>query len=181
MSAVINALQTNPELALVVAFIMRAALTWQRELTWPEYRTLMGLKRLTFPRLQRLAPGGFDRFVNQKGGRDDPEFYATVGTDIRATVKRLRAGGGSLHLLSSLKRRPNVWGDPLSIAHVVWTHDDGHQTEAYLFRNSDNTTDVYVHFEWSVTKPVDHLTTGQQNGDVRGVVADAIAEVVDDE
>jgi hypothetical protein len=182
---VVETVADNPVVFVALALLMRAGVAWQRELTWPEYRTLHGLRRLVFPWLQRLQPAGYGRWVSQKGSRDDAEFVATVQTDVRETAARLRRElderpTGSLHLLSSIKRRPDTHGDPLSAAHVVWTHDSTHdgtaQTEAYLFRNSDGTTDVYAHYEASVVTPVDHLTEHQQDGDPRGIVAVALRE-----
>jgi len=61
-------LADRPDLLAAVAVLARLALAWQRQVTWYEYRTLHGLKRLVFPRLERLYPGNL--FVNAKGGRD---------------------------------------------------------------------------------------------------------------
>lgn len=162
-----------PLLAALLATLLRAGLAWQAELSWPEYRLLHAAKRATFPWLQRL-PLGFDSFVNEKGGRDDAEFLTTRAASPRAVVGHLRSVGGSLHLINSVKRRPDGLGDPLSVAHVVWTHGDS-QTEAYLFANADGTTDVYAHYETSVTDPDGHLTDPQHDGDPRGVVREALA------
>lgn len=174
MPPVIDALVASPILLLVVAAVMRAALAYQRGLTWPEYRTLHGLRRLVFPVLDRREPFGYGVWVSRKGGRDDGEFVQTEWSGLYRTAERLRCGGASLHLLSSLKRRPDTHGDPLSAAHVVWSHADGSQTEAYLFENGDGTTDVYAHHEASVTDPAGHLTGRQQDGDPRGVVTSAL-------
>jgi len=176
MSTVIEALSQYPEVAIVVALVMRAGLAWQRQLSWYEYRTLHGLKRLAFPVLDRVEPFGFGVFVNEKGDRGDREYHATLQGSVRSVVRQLREGGGSLHLISSVKRRPSGRGDTLSRAHVVWTHDDGTQTECYLFQNDDGTTDVYVHHETGVADPAGHLSDRQRDGDVRGVVADALGE-----
>lgn len=161
-----------PLLAALLATLLRAGLAWQAELSWPEYRLLHGAKRVTFPTLQRL-PLGFDSFVNHKDGRDDAEFLTTRAASPKAVVGHLRSAGGSLHLINSVKRRPDGLGDPLSVAHVVWTHDEA-QTEAFLFHNADGTTDVYAHHETSVTDPDGHLTDPQHDGDPRGVVREAL-------
>ena len=162
----------HPEAALLVGLLARIGLAWQSELSWYEYRTFHGLRRLLFPRLQTLLP--FDRFVSRKGGRNDAEYLTTHPADVRTTVSRLRRGGGTLHLISSVKRRPADHGDPLSRAHLRWAHPGGRQTEAFVFANDDGTTDVYAHAENSVTDPVAHLTRGQHDGDPRGVVRAAL-------
>jgi len=166
----------NPELIAILAVVMRLALAYQRGLTWPEYRTLHAAKRVVFPILDRWEPSGFTSFVNDKGGRRDAEYLRTVEVPYREVVTWLRSGGGTLHLISSVKRRPPDYGDPLSIAHVVWTHADSTQTEAYLFRNDDTTTDVYAHHETSVADPEGHLSDPQTDADPRGVVTQALDE-----
>jgi len=160
-------------MAAVLGLALRAGLAWQRQLSWYEYRTLHGLKRVALPWLAARNPFGFGHWVHHKGGRDDGEFIATVGQSVRETVKTLQAGGGSLHVISSLKCRPPTHGDPLTAAHLVWT-DGEMQTEAYLFQNDGGTTDVYAHHEVSVTDPEGHLNAEQVNGDPRGVVHDAL-------
>jgi len=168
-------LADNPALVVALAVVMRALLAWQRSLTWPEYRTIHGAKRLLFPVLQRRRPLGFDSFVNRKGGREDAEYLTTVETDVRATAQRLRDAGGSLHLLNSIKRRPETHGDPLTAAHVVFDHGTD-QTEAFVFANDDGTTEIYSHFEPSPETPLEHLGGDQQaDGDPRGVVTAALS------
>lgn len=174
MTAVLDALAEWPLLAAALAVVLRAGLAYQRGLTWPEYRTLHACKRATFPALDRREPLGYSWFVNDKGRRDDAEFLTTRPGGVKTAADRLRAGGGSLHLINALKRRPATHGDPYSAAHVVWTHDDGTQTEAYLFRNDDGTTDVYAHHETGVTDPDGHLTGPQHDGDPRDVVRMAL-------
>jgi len=87
--SVVETLAASPLLVLGLAVVLRAVVAWQHEVTWPEYRTLHGLRRLVFPRLDRLEPFGFRLFTTEKGGRDDPEFLRTVATDVRATACRL--------------------------------------------------------------------------------------------
>lgn len=171
---VVDLLTEYPHVALALGLLLRAGLAWQSELSWYEYRTLHGLRRLVFPILDRRFP--VVSFVNPKNGRDDAEFLRTLDFAPRTVVKSLRRGGGSLHLLSSIKRRPSEHGDPLSRAHVVWTHDDGTQTEAFIFSNDDGSTDLYTHHETSVTDPAGHLSDAQTDGDPRGVVRAAIGD-----
>jgi len=162
-------LTDHPELVLAVAIAARLLRALQAGLSWPEYRVAHRLKRGVLPLVDRVG-GGRVFVVSEKGGRDDEEFLETVADPVRDVVSRLRDAGASPHLINSLKRRPDTHGDPLSAAHLVWTHENGMQTECYLFRNRDGSTDVYVHYETSVDDPLGHLTDGQADGDVRGVV-----------
>ena len=172
-----NVLEAWPALVAVLAVVMRAGLAWQSSLSWPEYRTAHGLKRWLFPALQEWQPLGYDSFVNFKGGRDDPEFLRTVDADVRTVARQLTDAGGALHLLNSVKYREGGYGDRLSMAHVVFLSADGEdQTEAYLFRNDDGTTDVFAHHEASPARPLAHLGADEQSdGDPTGVVTDALA------
>lgn len=167
-SVAVELLRDSPELLVVVAVLARIARAYQTQLTWPEYRAIHRFKRGVFPLVDRVA-GGAILWVSDKGGRDDAEYLRTVAGGVREVVAGLQRAGASLHLLNSLKRRPATHGDPLSAAHVVWTIDD-EQVEAYLFRNTDGTVDVYAHTEASVDDPLEHLTGGQTDGDAHDVV-----------
>jgi hypothetical protein len=156
-------LETYPIALAALALIMRAVLAWQSSLSWYEYRTLHGLKRLILP---RIGAG-----INDKGGRDDAEFITTAKQSPRQTVSTLRKAGATLHLVCSLKRRPD---GTLTYAHLIFEHGDD-QTEAYLFDNGDGTTDVYTHFEPGPETPLEHLGGDEQeDGDPRGVVTAAL-------
>jgi len=169
----VELLSDYPWLLALVAVLARLARAYQHGLSWLEYRVLHRLKRGVFPPLDS-ALDGRALLVSGKGGRDDEEFLATSSASLWTVAARLRRGGGSPHLLNSLKRRPDEHGDRLSGAHLVWTHDSGDQTEAYLFRNADGSTDVFAHYETSVDEPLGHLTDAQHDGDPRGVVREAL-------
>ena len=162
-----------PLFLVALAALLRGAVAWQRGLSWYEYRTLHGVRRALFPWLDaRLS---IVRFVNHKpAGRESPEFITTVDAGVRETMDILTDGNGSVHLLSSIKRRPETHGDPLTRGHAVWMHDDGTQTEAFVFANTDGTTDVYAHHEPAVTDPEGHLSEPQTDGDPHGVVEAAL-------
>jgi len=164
----------HPEAVVVLAVVIRGVVAYQREVSWAEYRTVHAGKRALFPLLQTLTPGGFS-FVNDKGlPADDAEHVTTVQASRRAVVAQLRRGGAELHLLSSIKRRPD---DSYSTAHVRWTHEDGRQTEAYLFDALDEPgVDLYAHAETAVEDPQGHIEDTQQvDGDPRGVVTAALS------
>lgn len=167
-------LESNPELVVIVAVAVRLLRAYQTDLSWPEYRPLHRFKRGVFPLLQRVAP--VTSWVNDKGGRDDGEFVRTVDVSVRRAVRDLRDAGASLHLICSLKRRPDTHGDPLTAAHLVWFVDGDDQVEAYLFRNADGSVDLYCHTEAEVDDPLAHLGgASQRDGDGYGVLPDAYA------
>jgi len=171
---IVTVLSDNPEAVVVLAVVIRLARAYQSQLTWPEYRTLHRFKRGVIP-VVYLATKGKLHLLNDKGGRDDGEFVATTDKSLRDTVRAFKDDGASLHLINSIKRRPDTNGDPLSAAHLIYTVDSD-QVEVYLFRNSDGSTDIYAHTEASVDNPLAHLTERQEDGDEYGVLPDAYAE-----
>lgn len=172
VTTVIDVLTDNPELAVALGIVLRLARAYQSELSWSEYRAAHRFKRGVLPLINIVAPGRI-LLVSDKGGRDDPEYLVTVEGSVREVVGSLRDAGASLHLLNSLKRRPDTHGDPLTAAHVVWFVDGtGEQVEGYLFRNDDGSVDVYAHTETDVADPLGHLTDAQTDGDAHGVVPD---------
>ena len=143
---------------LVVA--VYAALRYQATLTWTEYRPLHAAK----VRLAPVADAVWSGVVNEKGGRDDPEFVGTTDRSVADTFRYLAERGFRPHLVNSVKRRPD---GSYSAAHLVAIHPDGRQTEVYLFR-ADSGTDVYAHVETAVTDPRGHIeATEQVDGDAR--------------
>lgn len=186
---------TNPVVLAGLALVITALTRWQMGLSWTEYRQIHRAKRRLFPVLDRLTPNeiparlrripvvgrvlsflfAFDSFINTKGYRDDAEYFRTESRPVKAVWKTLVRQGGSPHLISSVKRRETPDGSDLSAAHVVWTHDDGTQTEAYLFDNGDGSTDIYVHHETATSDVQGHLSDPQTDGDPRGVVTKALA------
>lgn len=171
LTTAVEILQDNPELLVTLAVVLRLARAYQFQLSWPEYRAAHRFKRGVFPLLELTPLGKAVPLVTDKGGRDDAEFVKTVNGSVRGVVADLRAEGASLHLINSLKRRPDTHGDPLTAAHVVWTVDGGEQVEGYVFRNHDGTVDIYAHTETSVDDPIGHLTDAQTDGDAHGVLA----------
>lgn len=162
-------LAENAGLLAVVAVVVRFARAYQTELSWAEYRTLHQVKRVVLPVVKELSRGRIF-VVSEKGGRDDEEYLKTVESGYRDVVRALRNGGGTLHLINSIKKRPDTHGDPLSAAHLVWSHADGQQSEVYLFSNADGSTDIYAHVETGVSDPLGHLTNEQYDGDTRNVL-----------
>jgi len=161
----LDLLAQYPELAALAPVVIRAIQIWQGSLSWYEYRTAHGIKRFVLRRTGITHP---------KGGRDDAEFVKTIDKSPKAIAQRLCRNGGDLHLLASMKRRPATHGDPLTAAHVVFYHGERMQTEAYIFRNDDGSSDLYAHTETSTSDPDGHLTDEQLDGDTEGIVKDAL-------
>jgi len=164
----IDALPTWGYPALVILIV--AITLYQRTLGWSMYRRIHRLKIRFLPLIDRLTP--FFVVSNKQLPSDDAEYVTTVDMSVRETFETLVAAGGSPHLLNSIKRLPD---GSYSVAHVLWIHDDNSQSEAYLFDRDDGTA-VYVHHETSVLDPEGHLSGPQRDGDVRGVVTDALGE-----
>jgi hypothetical protein len=180
---VTDAILSDPRLygALLVALAL--ALVAQQYLGWRRYAQLHALRRLVFPILHGWR-GLF--LVSDKGYRSDAEYLGTYDASVKQTWMKLvgrhpqlrkdAQGDGSPHLISSVKRRTLPDGSTqLSAAHVVWSHSDGSQTEAYLFVAPDGGTDVYAHHEPGVLDAKDHLSGEQADGDPRGVVRGAFS------
>lgn len=165
----------DPVLIAAVTLAVAAVMHYQAGLTWREYRTIHRTRRRIFVTLDAVNPAGFESFVHEKGmPASDPEYLTTVDASLQAVFKTLTSGqsGGDPHLVSSIKRRSD---GSLSDAHVVWTHhDDGTQTEAYLFAHPDG-VDVYAHRETEASDVEGHLTDGIEPGDPRGMVSKALA------
>jgi len=156
--------------ALTVAVV--AILQYQRTLSFREYRTIHALKVQVLPIIDRHT----NLFVVSRKGTPeaDAEFLARHPMSVCETFGVLRDGGGSPHLINSIKVRPHNDGTQFSAAHLVWTHDDGSQTEAFLFDAPPGGVDVYAHHEPGVTNVDKHLSGEQTDGDPRGVVRDAL-------
>lgn len=171
---------SDPRLYAALVAVLAVLLVAQRFLKWRTYSRLHRLKALVFPIAQRYVRV---LLVSSKGYRDDPEYVATVPDSTRGVWRTLVEAGGSPHLLSSIKRRPLPdGGTQLSSAHVVWVHNDGSQTEAYVFPAADGDgVDVYAHEEKAIVYPQEHLEGEQTDGDVRGVVTDALQEAYGDD
>ena len=163
-----EALQTT-EFYSILTVLVALVIQYQRTISWSEYRTIHALKRGVLPLIDHYTTFFV---VSRKGGREDGEYVATVDKTVRATFKALNNDGFSPHLINSIKQRPHpADGKPqYSDAHLVKFHNDGYQSEIYLF-GMGGETDVYAHVETDVKDPEGHLfETDQQDGDVRNVL-----------
>jgi len=159
----------EPILLGVLTVLIMLALNYQRNLSWPEYKTIHSLKRGVLPLIDKYT-GVF--VVSRKGGREDGEYVATVDKSLRATFKQLANDGFSPHVINSIKQRPHPDDGQAqySGAHLIKIHSDGTQTEIYLF-NMGGKCDLYAHNETAVTDPKGHLVdTNQKDGDTKDVL-----------
>lgn len=161
--------------ALIISLVSLAAIAliyYQRTLSWTEYRTLHRLKRRLLPPLNLFWPHA----VHDKGRVEDDEFIESWPVALRSAFTTLRDLGLEPNLASSLKRRPiapDSSETELSDLSMVLYHDDGTQTEVYVFANGDGSVDVYSHHETATTDPEGHLNDEQQDADPRGVLEGA--------
>jgi len=187
--------------ALVVAIL--AVVAWQATIGFGTAWRMNRAKQLLFPvadrfrrplvrHVRRVSPtaagvlnGAIPHLIHEKGRSTDAEYLETWAARPGTAFDRLRAAGFVPNLASSLKRRPGSHGDDppmqLSVLSMVYYHNDGTQTEVYLFDNPDGTLDVYGHNETSVTDPRGHLSDEQRDGDPRGVLPDSPGETFKDQ
>lgn len=171
-----DAIASDPRLYAGLVVVLALLVVAQHFLDWHTYSQIHRAKALVFPLAQRYTRV---LLVSRKGFRDDDaEYLTTIDDSVRGVWRTLVDAGASPHTISSVKRRPlPEGGTQLSSAHAVWIHNDGSQTEAFLFRAPDGDgTDVYAHVETAVTDPDGHLNDEQFDGDGRGVVWDALID-----
>ena len=165
---------SEPLLLGALLVVLAVLLAYQRTLSWSEYRLIHRAKVLLFPILQTKVNV---LLVSSKGYRAG-EYLTTVDDSVSGVFKSLVRSGGSPHLICSVKERETPEGQrQYSAAHVVWLHNDGSQTEAYVFEAPDGGVDVQAHHEPGVLDAEAHLDgSNQTDGDPRGVVWSALAE-----
>ena len=162
----------NPVLLGVLTVLVLAVVAYQRTLTYPEYATIHTLKTVLFRALDPWARKRGRRLINDKGGREDAEFLTVWDGSARDVLTTLRSEGWDYHLVSTDKRRD---GD-LDDGHAVIYHDNGDQTEVYVFELDNGKTEVYGHVETATTNPEGHLSDAQTDGDAHGVISAALSQ-----
>jgi len=165
----------NPALLVALTAVILALAQWQRTLTYREYRLAHTVKLVLFNALDDWASRRGRPLVRTKGYREDAEFVQTLHQPPRSVYQQL-AGAFDPHLIATAKARTTPDGRQWSHSQLVTYHDDGKQTEVFLFDNGDGSTDLYAHFEGSVSDPAAHLTDPQRDGDVRGVLNEVLDE-----
>jgi len=158
----------QPVVLAAIGLVIAVAYNYQRGLTFREYREIQRFRPRVFAILDVIAPFGYRSFIHEKQHpQSDDEYLTTTDLSMRAVWQRLTGAGGSPHLISSTKRRPD---GSLSKWHYVWRHEDGTQTEVYLFGDGA----VYMHHETVATDIEGHLSDGITPGDPRGVLDDVV-------
>lgn len=175
MTTVPELLAAEPLLAAALTLAILAVVGWSHTMTYTEFRLAHLAKCYLFDALDAVARRRLSRpLVHVKRGRD---YVRTVGHDPRRVAQYLHDRDATPHLVATAKAREVEGRRQWAHTQWVWFHDDGSQTEAYLFRDDDGATDVYAHHETAVTDPDGHLTDGQTHGDPRGVVRDAVRDL----
>lgn len=166
---------SDPVLLIGLTLLLIIGVHYQRGLTYREFRMLHMLKCYVFAALDSRARELGRPLVWTKEYREDsPDFLETIEVSPKNVALELRKYGCSPHLLATAKCRKTSTGVQWAHSQWVYFHDDGLQTEIYLF-SSEDSTDVYAHLEGSVTDPKAHLDNKQIHGDPRGVFKQAIA------
>ncbi len=173
--AELPALFTDPLVFAALTVAIMVVVLWQRTLTWEEYSRFHALKLRVLPLVNKHTTLFV---VSRKGGREDAEYLGTDDRSVKDVFAELRSAGFSPHLVNALKVRPHPTGsgNQYTAAHLVYTHSDGTQTEAYLFDAPDG-TDLYGHHEPGVVNADKHLDGPQTDGDPRGVVTPVLPNV----
>jgi hypothetical protein len=160
----------------VVAVLGIALIGWwyyQRSLTLTEYREWQRAKTLLFPILDPVSRARGRPLVIESHG--EPErVYETLGP--RAVASVLVRGGLEPHLASTLKELPGNGG--YALYQLVYTHDNGKQTEVALFRRDGGGTVVHVHLETQFTDIPGHWGDPVEHGDPRNVLGEVSVQDV---
>lgn len=157
---------TDPVLLAVVAGLLALGLWFQRGVAYDRYRRIQRLKQRFFPKLNFVWP----HFVHKKESTsEDAEYLATWDTTPREAFDLLREAGAIPHLICSIKKRASEARYEYSDLHMVWIHNDGSQTETYIFVTDDG-LDVYAHNEAVIWEMEEHLSGPQIDGDPNDVV-----------
>lgn len=183
----------NPVALGVLTLALIGVILWQATLPYKVVAQINRGKRLLFPPIERfkrplvkqarkvsptlatVLQGVIPHLIHDKGRTNDDEYIKTWECSRREAFDRLKDAGLNPNVASSLKRRPGSHGQnppmQLSVLSMVQYHDDGTQTEFYVFDNGNGSVDIYAHNETSITDPKGHLNNPQVDGDPKGVLS----------
>jgi len=116
------------------------------------------------------------RLVTTKQYREDDEYLVTLDRTPRELARAFGRLGIDQHMIAGSKRRETPDGMQWSHSQWAYQHDDGKQTEMWLYTNEDGTTDVYAHHEDSVFDADGHLSVPYTPGDPKGVLDPILTE-----
>ena len=163
----------NPALVLTLTALVAFAVHWQKGLTYREFLMAHRIKCYAFLLLDPIATRYGRPLVYTKPAAPNSDEYVRTVQDSPHEVAMQIDDVFSPHLIATAKRRHTVDGP--QFAHSQWrqVHDDGMQTEVYLFQAAGGGTVVYAHAETRVEDPEGHLTDAQYPGDYFGAFASA--------
>lgn len=162
----------SPELVLALTVIILLAYQWQKGLTYHKYRYFHSIRVLLFRVLNPIATR-YGRPLLSEKDLEGPEFVVGLDKSPREVYHQLEQNGFEPHLIATIKYRKANGRTQYTHSQLVYKHSDGAQTEVYLFEY-EGAADIYSHVETGVTDPMGHLTDGQQKGDARDAVKNAL-------
>ena len=174
----IDTLLNNPYIVTGIALAVIVIYHYVKQMPYSEFVFVTQVKHRLFLLLQPLAKQRGLRLVTTKGYREnEDEFITTVDKSPKELAKQFKANNIDQHLIAGSKRRKMPNGS-FQWAHTHWTyqHDNGKQTEFWLFTNPDGTVDIQGHHEDSVFDPDGHLETPYTPGDPKGVLDPILEE-----
>ena len=161
----------NPTLMLALTIAIVLVHHYVKQMPYSEFVLLTQIKHRVFAILAPFAATRGLEITRTKGYRDDEdEYVATTDYTPRELAQLFKANGIVQHIISRSKRRETPNGRQWTHSHWVYQHDNGKQTEIWLFVNPDGTTDIQAHYEESVFDPDGHLETPWTPGDPKGVL-----------
>ena len=171
----VDQLLAEPEVVLGLAAVIIVVYHYVAAMPYSEFVFATQLKHRLALLLQPFAAQRGLRIVKTKQYREDDEYIATVKLTPRQLARKFKALDIDQHLINGSKRRETPNGKQWSHTQWAYQHDDGKQTEFWLYTNPDGTVDVYGHKEESVFDPDGHLSTPFVPGDPDGLLKEVIA------
>lgn len=166
----VDTLLGDPAFVLALSIVILVGYHYIARMPYSEFVLATQLKHRLAAITGPYAQSRGLRIVTTKQYREDDEYVATVGKSPRQLATAFKSAGINQHLIAGSKRRETP--DGLQWSHTQWTyqHDDGRQTEVWVYPNGNGSTDIYAHREASVFDPDDHLSTPFDPGDPAGVL-----------
>ena len=166
----IDQLMNEPAVVVGLAIVILVAYHYIARMPYSEFVLATQLKHRLALLATPFAESKGLKIVKTKGYRDDDEYVATVSQSPKELARAFKNIGIDQHLINGSKCRNTPDGKQWSHTQWAYQHDDGKQTEVWLYINDDGSTDIYAHHEDSVFDPDGHLSTPFTPGDPKGVL-----------